>query len=50
MKKEVITILLVDDHHMILEGYKNVISKAKFEDYDILLWKPPTIVTPPGTC
>lgn len=37
MKKEVITILLVDDHHMILEGYKNVISKAKCEDYDIMV-------------
>ena len=37
MKKEVINILLVDDHHMILEGYKNVISKAKCEDYDIVV-------------
>ena len=29
MKKEEINILLVDDHHMILEGYKNVLSKIK---------------------
>ncbi|MBJ96840.1 response regulator [Mesonia oceanica] len=35
MKKEEINILLVDDHHMILEGYKNVLSKIKSEDYDI---------------
>lgn len=25
-----VNILLVDDHHMILEGYKNVLSRAKF--------------------
>lgn len=25
-----INILLVDDHHMILEGYKNVLSRAKY--------------------
>ena len=35
MKKEERNILLVDDHHMILEGYKNVLSKIKSEDYDI---------------
>lgn len=27
-----INILLIDDHHMILEGYKNVLSKAKLHN------------------
>lgn len=31
-KKNDINILLVDDHHMILEGYKNVLSKKNFSE------------------
>lgn len=30
---ELIKILLVDDHHMILEGYLNVLSRVKFQNY-----------------
>lgn len=32
MKKKEVRILLVDDHPMILEGYKNVLSRAKLEE------------------
>ncbi|MEO2072080.1 response regulator transcription factor [Zunongwangia sp. SCSIO 43204] len=34
-EKKVINILLVDDHHMILEGYKNVLSKIKSSDFTL---------------
>lgn len=30
-----IRILLIDDHHMILEGYKNVLSKAKLNSFKL---------------
>lgn len=30
-----INLLLVDDHHMILEGYKNVLSRAKFNGVNL---------------
>lgn len=30
-EKKEIKVLLVDDHHMILEGYKNVLSKSKID-------------------
>tara|TARA_R100000789_G_C3009169_1_gene150858 strand:- start:559 stop:1221 length:663 start_codon:yes stop_codon:yes gene_type:complete len=32
-----IKILLVDDHHMILEGYKNVLSKKNFQGTKLLI-------------
>ncbi|WBL25745.1 response regulator [Zunongwangia sp. HGR-M22] len=33
--KKVLKILLVDDHHIILEGYKNVLSKIILDNYII---------------
>lgn len=33
-KREDIAILMIDDHHIILEGYKNVLSKAKLDAYN----------------
>ena len=35
--KNDIKILLVDDHHMILEGYKNVLSKKNFLEIKVLI-------------
>lgn len=35
VEKNDINILLIDDHHMILEGYKNVLSKAKLNGFNL---------------
>lgn len=38
-KIEEINMLMVDDHHMILEGYENVLSRSKIKDYQLNLFK-----------
>ncbi len=35
MKNNIIKILLVDDHHMILEGYKNVLSQGNWDNFEL---------------
>lgn len=37
VERESISILLVDDHPMILEGYKNTISEINMEGYDFII-------------
>lgn len=34
-KLKTVNILLVDDHHLILEGYKNVLARAKFPGIEL---------------